>query len=132
MRITRNYRRLPVITVILVLFAACQKQVAVPRPGAVDQFDSDTYDALLIAKAATEQAKSSFAAGKLPAGAKTVINHAIEAYNVAEAAWQAYHAARGAEGSGSLPEKMANVTAALAQLFRAYPAAVPNTAAPIQ
>jgi hypothetical protein len=40
-------------------------------------------------------AKAQFAAGNLPSAAKTPLNQAISAYNIAESAWQGYHSAGG-------------------------------------
>lgn len=68
---------------------------AAPRVGCVAGFDCVTADALTSAQAAIEQAKIG-----TPANAKTIVNTAIQAYNVAESAYVVYHAL--VCGSGSV------------------------------
>ncbi len=78
------------LVIALSLAAGCSAPVQ--HPGAVSTFDSTTYDALTVAQAAIEQAKTSF--GPTPSATiKTLLNNAITAYNVAEAAYMAYHQA---------------------------------------
>lgn len=74
---------------VIVLLAAClqlgcaKNQPYVPHPGAVDEFDSRAYDALLVWRGALDEAKQLFAEGKLSGDtAKNIINKAGEAYNV--------------------------------------------------
>ena len=111
-------RQITYTSLIWLLFVgACTMSVA-PRPGAADLFDSQSYDRLLEASAAIEQAKASFAAGKLPADSKALINAAISSYNVAQAGWHTYHDAHGAMGRDMLAADIAKLTAAVAEIFR--------------
>ncbi len=72
------------LVIALSLAAGCSAPVQ--HPGAVSTFDSTTYDALTVAQAAIEQAKTSF--GPTPSATiKTLLN------NAAEAAYMAYHQA---------------------------------------
>lgn len=80
----------------LAFIGGCGKLHYTPHPGALNTFDSASYDAILDYKAALDQAKSDYATGKLPPSAKEYINRAVAAYNTAESAWQAYHS--GASG----------------------------------
>ena len=108
----------------LLFVNACPKNTSIPHPGAVSSFDSQSYDALLVAQEVINQAKDSLAAGKLPAGAKPVINRAIESYNVARGAWLTYRAAAGA-GATDAATATANLQKALADLTAAV-AAIPK------
>ncbi len=60
--------------------------IAPIHTGAANAFDSATYDALVSAQAAIEQAKVG-----LPASQKTLLNQVIGYYNSAEAAYELYH-----------------------------------------
>jgi hypothetical protein len=70
------------------LLVSCATTTAT-HPGAVNAFDSTTYDVLLTAQAAIEAAKPLATTPAL----KTAINAAIQAYDVAESAYVAYHTA---------------------------------------
>lgn len=105
-----------VILVALAGGAGCAKHVVL-HPGAVDEFDSQTYDALLVAQASLNEAKAQTEAGALPAAAVAPLNEAIKAYDVAEAAWQAYHAAGATDAAKrELQTALAAMTAALGEL----------------
>ena len=107
----------------LVFANACPKNVTAPHPGAVSAFDSQAYDALLVAQEVIIQAKASFAVGGLPAGSKPVLNRAIESYNVARASWLTY---RSVAQAGQDPQVAATkLTAALTELTAAV-AAIPK------
>jgi hypothetical protein len=75
---------------------ACTTNVRAPIPGAVNQFDSDTYLSLVTAKGVIDQTKADLAAGSFPVNitpiVKQSVNDAVQAYNVADTAYQAYHA----------------------------------------
>ena len=62
-------------------------------PGAVNAFDSNTYTTLLTVQAAINAAVAINNTSPLNATAKKVLNDAIAAYDIAEAAYVAYHAA---------------------------------------
>lgn len=59
--------------------------------GAVDTIDSQTYDALLVAKSTIDSTRDQLASGALPPSIKPALNDAIKAYDVAQIAWHAYH-----------------------------------------
>ncbi len=95
----------------------CKSAAYRVHPGAVDGFDSQSYDALLVAQATLQQAKSETASGGLPAEAVAPLNTAIQSYDVAEAAWQAYHAtAANAAAKNTLQQALAAMTAAIGGL----------------
>ena len=76
--------------VVSVVFAGCGNPATAPHPGAVNSFDSTTYDALLTVQAGLNTAKAQFGAN--PA-AKVPLNTAIQAYDAAMVAYKAYHTA---------------------------------------
>jgi len=65
------------------------------HPGSANKFDSDSYDAVLVAHSVIETTKTDLANGAFPASiagnVKTAINDLIAAYNIADKAWHAYH-----------------------------------------
>ena len=70
--------------------AACAAVHYTVHPGALSQTDSAAYDVLLVAKAAIDQARTDYEAGKLPAGTRDGLNTLIRSYNVAREAWLTY------------------------------------------
>jgi hypothetical protein len=106
------------ITVILAValtlsLGGCAKQpgatIAPIHAGAANSFDSVTYDALVSAQAAIEQAKVGIAASK-----KALLNTVIKSYNVAESAYSVYHAA--ATAGTATPAQQADLQAKLTTL----------------
>ena len=84
--------KLASVAVAMLLLAACPnnpKPQTLP-PGALNQFDATSYTSLMGAQAVLNSVKADIS--KLPPAAKPALNKAIASYNVAEAAWQAYHA----------------------------------------
>jgi hypothetical protein len=75
---------------------ACHSKV-VTVPGSLNTFDSYAYRVLLDAQAAITDFKTSVTSGKLPESPQTkaALNQAIADYNIAEAAYQAWHSAGG-------------------------------------
>lgn len=71
------------------------KQKVPVHPGAVSNLDSYAYDILLVEQSTLNSAVASFKAGTLPPNAKDPLNGAIQQYNTAQGAWQAYHAGGG-------------------------------------
>jgi len=80
------------ILCLAVAMAGCGKKY-VAHPGSLSTFDSKAYDALLMWNGALTQAKADLAAGKIPAGSRTLINNTGAVYNSARDAWLAYRAA---------------------------------------
>jgi hypothetical protein len=98
--------------------SACNHNVQAPIPGAVNQFDSDTYLSLVAAKASIDQTKAELASGAFsPAVAATVkeaVNYAVASYNVADITYQAYHTA--ALAGNATPAQQAEVNRAVSNL----------------
>lgn len=87
------------LTLCFSLFCVgCANRAAqAPIPGAVNQFDSDTYLSLITAQAVIDQTKADLANGtfspSVVSAVKTATNKASIAYNAALAAYTAYHLA---------------------------------------
>jgi len=79
---------------LLLLTAGCASKAYVIHPGSPNLFDSQSYDVLVTAHAAIEQAKTELAAGKFAATApqvKLALNALIDAYDVMDVAYTTYH-----------------------------------------
>lgn len=90
----KRHLSLALMAVLCLLLAACSmstKPKTLP-PGAINSFDAESYLSLMGAQAVLNSVKADIA--KLPPEAKPALNTAIQSYNVAEAAWQAYHAGK--------------------------------------
>ncbi len=76
-----------------------------PLPGACNAVDSTMYQTLVTAQASILSLESTLAnPGTTPATVTTLkpyVSESVTAYNLAEAAWQAYHAACVVNGSAS-------------------------------
>jgi len=78
------------------ILAGCSQN---PKPvtGAVNQFDSDSYLALVTADAVIQQTKAGLNAGSFPTslvpGITSTLNNLIATYDVADTAYLAYHTA---------------------------------------
>jgi outer membrane murein-binding lipoprotein Lpp len=86
--------KLAAVIVAMLVLAACPnnpKPQTLP-PGALNQFDATSYTSLMGAQAVLNSVKADI--DKLPPDAKPTLNRAIASYNIAEAAWQAYHAGK--------------------------------------
>jgi hypothetical protein len=114
-------RQLKVVSVLLALLVlvACPnnpKPQTLP-PGALSQFDATSYESLMGAQAVLNSVKADLS--KLPPDAKPALNKAIASYNVAEAAWQAFHAGKSndqAALTAALSQAVADVAALLTQI----------------
>jgi hypothetical protein len=80
------------IIALLLVTAACAARITM-HPGALNKTDSASYDALLIAEAAIDQARTEYQAGRLPDGAKEPLDALIHSYNVARESWLTYRGA---------------------------------------
>ena len=77
---------------LLLLVTCCGPKVDyIPRPDAVDAFDSRTYNTVLRVSGYIDEAEKSLKEGKLPAGSDTVINLTIDIYNVVRDLADSYH-----------------------------------------
>ena len=67
------------------------------HPGAVNKFDSDAYDALLVTDSIIKSTRTDIENGVFPASiapkVKDAINYVITAYNAANTSYRVYHAA---------------------------------------
>jgi lysozyme family protein len=87
-------KKLLVLLVVTLMLGGCAKQaVQAPFPGAINSFDQVSYQTLMDTQAAINAVKADVASGKvtLTATQKSVLNQAIQDYDLAQAAWQAYH-----------------------------------------
>lgn len=113
-----------ILTITFALAGCSMLKPATAVPGAVNSFDSDTYLSLITAKAVIDQAKSDLSSGLFPASVvpnvKTALNGAVTAYNVADIAFQTYHAS--AVAGASTPAQTAAVTTSMGNLQTAVTA----------
>jgi hypothetical protein len=111
-------RRLKLASVVLavLVLAACPSDTKVNTlpPGALNQFDATSYTSLMGAQAVLNSVKADIS--KLPPAAKPALNKAIASYNVAEAAWQAYHAGK-TDDQATLTKAIAQATGDVAALL---------------
>jgi hypothetical protein len=83
-----------ILTLALAIsLASCAAHVI--HPGAANQYDSDSYDAVLVAHSVIETTKTDLANGAFPASiagnVKIALNDLITAYDVAQKAYVIYH-----------------------------------------
>ena len=102
--------------ILLLLLAGCKAYQT--HPGSVNTFDSVSYDSVLVAHSVIESTKTDLANNVFSAAVapkvKAALNDLVTAYNIADSAYQAYHAAAVA---GTATTSQANaVTAGLAQV----------------
>ena len=101
----------------LMMGTGCGRQAHAVHPGAINAFDSYSYDTLLVAQAAIEQAKTEVAKHL---NAKRPLNQAIASFNIAEASYVAYHASAGTLDTADLQKALRELTVALAQMHAAF------------
>jgi hypothetical protein len=86
-------KRIGLIAVLLL--AGCAARVV--HPGAANKFDSDAYDAVLVAHSVIETTKTDLANNAFPASiagnVKTALNDLIKGYNIADTTYQTFHQA---------------------------------------
>lgn len=114
-----------VLAVSLLGSSGCKSQAYVQHPGAINTFDSQTYDILISTKAVIDQTKTDLANGAWSATVaskvRTVLNTGlVPAYNALDVAYQAYHTAANPSGStASVQAAISNVQTATASLTSA-------------
>ncbi len=100
------------LSLTLLLTSCAAQQI---HPGAVNQFDSTTYDALLITHSVIETTKTDLASGVFSATlspkVKTAVNELITAYDAADKLYINYHNA--AIAGTSTTVQMTNVSNAI-------------------
>ena len=111
----RQLKLASVLLALLVLVACPNnpKPQTLP-PGALSQFDATSYESLMGAQAVLNSVKADI--GKMPPEAKPALNKAIASYNVAEAAWQAFHAGK-SNDQAALTTALAQATGDVATLL---------------
>jgi len=72
---------------------ACAANRYVIHPGALNQADSISYDTLLVAETAIDNARTDYQAGRLPESTKAAFNTLVRSYTVARDAWLTYRGA---------------------------------------
>jgi hypothetical protein len=91
------------------------------HPGAVNKFDSDAYDALLVTDSVIQTTRADLVNNVFPPSiapnVKDSLNYLIRAYNVADIAYRTYHTA--ALSGSATPVQQADVTTALNQVSNA-------------
>ena len=107
-------RKLAAIGLLMILTVGCAKHVAI-HPGAISNVDSYSYDVLIAEQSVLDQAKADLQAGKLPESAKESLNYAGAQYNVALAAWNAYHSGN-TKDSSTLDQAISALVGAVGQL----------------
>lgn len=77
------------LLILLTLLPSCHGYMV--HPGAVNTFDSVTYDTIMAAQTTIEVARVQFKNGVLPERLKPVFNHLVDVFNVAYPAHQVWH-----------------------------------------
>ena len=111
-------RKLAAVVLVVALAGCHGYQV---HPGAVNTFDSKTYDSLLVAQSVIDTSRAQFASGALPAKFKPAANKAIVAYDEAMPAYKAWHIAmEKGEATDSQLAKLKTLVAALNAAITAF------------
>jgi len=91
------------------------------HPGAVTRTDSMAYDALLVAQAIIDEARTESERAALPGRAKEALNTLIQAYNTARHSWLAYRAAVSSDTPADMDAgRLAKNLAELANAIRSF------------
>jgi hypothetical protein len=104
-----------ILSIALLATSGCSllHPVVVNVPGQVNTFDGTAYLTLVTAKGVIDQAKLDVVNGVFPvnlvSNIKVAINDAVNAYNVADQAYQAYHTAAVAGTATSLQQSTVTV-----------------------
>jgi len=102
-------KRITALILFLMLFGCTSRYVV--HPGAVNKFDSVTYDTLLTAKSIIDTSRDEFATGVLPARLKPLVNDIVTAYDKANPIYQGWHNAMAA--GKATPDQLTALNAAL-------------------
>lgn len=96
------------LAILLLLFTVgCHKTVTAPVPGQINTFDAYAYRVLFDAQAAINSFKGS-TSGQNPS-VKPLLNQAISDYDIAESAYQVWHAAGGTGPTTAISQGIAQV-----------------------
>jgi hypothetical protein len=99
--------------VLAVMLGCAAHTVKAPVPGALNSFDADSYQTLMTAQATLNSLKST--AATTPS-LKPILNQAISSYDVAETAWQAYHAAASTATQAALTTSLSDLNTKVSTL----------------
>lgn len=106
------------IGAVLVLGCACHKNVVTaPVPGQLNTFDAYAYRVLYDAQAAINSFKGSASASN--PSVKPVLNQAIADYDIAESAYQVWHAAGGTGSTVAVTQAISKVQSDIAGIATA-------------
>jgi hypothetical protein len=102
---------LALLLCITIFSTGCIKTVTAPVPGQINTYDAYAYRVLFDTQAAINAFKADVSSGKVAETAtiKSALNQAIADYNIAEAAYQVWHAAGGGGSTTSLTAAIAKV-----------------------
>ena len=95
---------------LLLLLTGCAMNQAVSHPGAINPFDSNTYDALVTAQGAIDAARPL----AVNATQKAILNKVIASYNEAKSAYLLYHSAVASGGKVDTSTLSSQITALIA------------------
>lgn len=112
------------LVILTMALSGCPKNPI--HPGAANQFDSQAYDVVLLYHDAIETTKADLTAGTFPVSGKPILNKFIDAYNVLDAAYKAYHKAAQAGTSTAaqiqaVQDAEAQAVAAFSDLLKIHP-----------
>lgn len=77
------------LLILLTLLPSCHGYIV--HPGAVNTFDSVTYDTIMATQTTVETAREHLKNGVLPDRIRPILNHLIDVLNVAEPAHKVWH-----------------------------------------
>lgn len=121
-----GHRKFKFAAVLLLTIALVGCAARAIHPGSVNKFDSEAYDVLLVTDNVIQSTKTDLANNVFSAGVaakvKDSVNYLIQAYNTADIAYKAYHAA--AVSGGATPAQQAAVTSSLNNVSSATSALV--------
>jgi hypothetical protein len=107
------------ILIVAILAAGCANRAATaPVPGQLNNYDAFAYRVLADAQAALNAFRADVTSGKVAETStiKTYFNQASSDYNIAEAAYTAWHAAGGNGSTTALAAQISKVETDIATL----------------
>jgi hypothetical protein len=78
-------------------------------PGALNSFDQTSYQTLMAVQASINSLNGTYRANPSLAPLKTILDQAAADYNLAELAWQTYHAAATAANQAAVTSSITKV-----------------------
>jgi hypothetical protein len=108
-----------ILVSILALTAGCAKTVTAPVPGQLNTYDAWAFRVLADTQAALNAFRSDISSGKVTETPtiRSAFNQATADYNVAEAAYQAWHAAGGTGSTATLSVQISTVQSDIPNLI---------------